>query len=69
MLILTRAPSQKILIRTDDGIVITVMVTSINSGGTVSLGIDAPLSVDIAREELINEQNPRLHRQTRQGHD
>lgn len=53
MLVLTRRPGQRIVI--DDNIVVTV-VSSKN--GQVRLGIDAPPSVHIVREELQEQSAP-----------
>jgi len=53
MLILTRRTSESIIIETSDGI-IEVVICKIN-GGQVRVGIDAPDSVNVDREELVRE--------------
>jgi len=53
MLILTRKPTQKI--RINDDIVITVIKTS---GGSVKIGIEAPLDVPIQRAEVADLRQP-----------
>lgn len=50
MLILSRRPGDAILI--DGGIRVVVLA---NEGGTVRLGIEAPDSVGIVREEIVHE--------------
>jgi carbon storage regulator len=53
MLILTRRVSESIIIETSDG-TIEVVICKIN-GGQVRVGIQAPDSVDIWREEIPEE--------------
>lgn len=50
MLILSRRPGEAIVI--DGGIRVVVLA---NDGGTVRLGIEAPDSVGIVREEIVAE--------------
>lgn len=52
MLILTRRSGEAIIATTADGTRITVRVVSIN-GGQIRIGLDAPKSVHIIREELL----------------
>lgn len=58
MLVLTRCPGQKLRLTTQSGEVIWLMVTDV-SGNAVRLGITAPRSVTVDREEVIDrgEQN------------
>ena len=50
MLVLTRFPSQKLYIRTTDGLITVVVLDTRN--GWVRLGIDAPRSVEIERDDI-----------------
>ena len=50
MLVLTRFPSQKLYIRTTDGLITVVVLDTRN--GRVRLGIDAPQSVSIDRDDV-----------------
>ena len=50
MLVLTRFPSQKLYIRTTDGLITVVVLDTRN--GRVRLGIDAPQSVNIERDDV-----------------
>ena len=50
MLVLTRLPSQKLYIRTTDGLITVVVLDTRN--GRVRLGIDAPRSVEIERDDI-----------------
>ena len=50
MLVLTRFPNQKLYIKTTDGL-ITVVVLDARSD-RVRLGIDAPRSVEIERDDI-----------------
>jgi carbon storage regulator CsrA len=52
MLVLARALGQRICIRLPEGEVV-VEVCKID-GGRVSLGISAPRSINVAREELVD---------------
>jgi carbon storage regulator len=54
MLVLSRRLNEKIMLPDQN---ITVQVLSIK-GGTVRLGIDAPLDVGIFREEVLQKQIP-----------
>lgn len=53
MLVLKRAKDESIMISTSDG-EIRLMIT--DASGSVSIGIDAPRSCDVLREELVSEQ-------------
>jgi len=51
MLVLSRKRGQRIILTTPDGLTITLTVTAIQ-GDKARIGIDAPVDVDIRREEL-----------------
>ncbi len=52
MLVLKRKPGEKILI--GDDIVVTIVTTGLHD---VKVGIDAPKSIKILRDELVPHQN------------
>ena len=52
MLVLKRKPNQSILI----GENIRIVVVSVDQGGGVKLGIEAPNDVNIVREEILEEE-------------
>lgn len=62
MLILSRRPGDAILI--DGGIRVVVLA---NEGGSVRLGIDAPASVGIVREEIVVQITDENRRATATG--
>lgn len=53
MLVITRKEGESIILNTVDGDV-RVAIKSIGSGGQVKLSIDAPGTVEVLREELID---------------
>ena len=53
MLVLKRGKGESIVINTSDG-EIRLMIT--DASGLVSIGIDAPRSCTVLREELVSEQ-------------
>ena len=55
MLILSRKTGQSLILTTDAGEVIEVMISDIRSGPTVRVGIEAPKSVQIWRKEVYEE--------------
>ncbi len=55
MLVLERKEGQTVLIQTSDGL-IEVMVTR-SQAGRVKLGISAPRSISIVREELLYDES------------
>lgn len=54
MLVLSRREHERIIVTTEDGIEIQVCVVRIK-GHRVQLGIDAPKSINIKRQELVRE--------------
>ena len=55
MLILSRKTGQSLILTTDAGEVIEVMISDIRSGPTIRVGIEAPKSVMIWRKEVYEE--------------
>jgi carbon storage regulator len=55
VLILSRKTGQSLILTTDAGEVIEVMISDIRSGPTVRVGIEAPKSVQIWRKEVYEE--------------
>ena len=55
MLILSRKTGQSLILTTDAGEVIEVMISDIRSGPTVRVGIEAPKSLQIWRKEIYEE--------------
>jgi carbon storage regulator len=55
VLILSRKTGQSLILTTDAGEVIEVMITDIRSGPTIRVGIEAPRSVAIWRKEMYEE--------------
>jgi len=55
MLVLSRKTGQSLILTTDAGEVIEVMITDIRSGPTIRVGIEAPLSVTVWRKEIYEE--------------
>jgi carbon storage regulator len=54
MLLLTRARNQSVILHTDDGLKITVTIVEAGpQGRQVKLGIEAPRSVHVDREEVF----------------
>ncbi len=51
MLILTRRPDEKILIELEKGVIVELLVMGVK-GNQVRIGIEAPRSVPIHREEI-----------------
>ncbi len=54
MLVLSRKPSESVLITASNGEVIRVTYLGIARSGKFRLGFEAPLSVHIAREEIAD---------------
>jgi len=55
MLILQRRPGQRVRLTLPDGSLVWITIADVRSwaAGTVALGIEAPASVKVLREELI----------------
>ena len=62
MLVIGRHAGEAVLIGGD----ITVVVVAVKSDGSVSLGIEAPRSVNIVREELVRDQTHEARRPKRE---
>lgn len=58
MLLLTRRPTESIIITTPDGTEIVVSLLGIKQN-QVKVGIEAPTDVAIVREEIANREPPR----------
>jgi len=54
MLVLSRRPREELVLHTDDGFKITVMVLGI-TGNQVRIGVDAPKEVHIDRREVYDK--------------
>lgn len=59
MLVLTRKPTQSLIIGNDGEIIITVLSIDWN-GSSVRIGIEAPRNINIARDELLFSKNRAL---------
>lgn len=66
MLALSRSVGQKIILSTSDGEIEVCFIQS-NTLSNVVIGINAPASVQIAREELLTEGNRKLWREGHRG--
>jgi len=58
MLLLTRRPQETIILTTTDGTEVRVTVMGV-TGNQVRVGISAPRSVTIVREEIAGREPPR----------
>ena len=55
MLVVTRRPQERVILRLPDGQAIAVTVCSLHGEDKVRLGFEAPRAVEIFREELLDE--------------
>jgi len=63
MLVVTRKPQQSLTLTTEHGEVITVQYLAVD-GAQIRLGIDAPMSVVIERDDMISSKTKHKFKRT-----